>query len=437
MKFLRAGIVYAAANVASAAVPFLLLPLLTRVLTPEQYGQVVGFSMLTTLCMTLSGLNAHAALGVLWFKKPREEMPAYTGTAVALAVLSTGLVALLAAAVLAAWPQLAAGISPTWGALAALTAGAGVLLQCRLVLWQSQHRPLANAVVQVGASTLNVLLSLLAVLALGMGSEGRNGGIALAACLMGLLAVGLLRRDGDLRWAPRGIQFRELFAFGLPLILHSLAGVLLSTADRWTVSAHLGAHALGIYGAGAQLGMVMSILADAFVKAYGPWLYARLASRKEGDALGAVGAIYVAMPCFFILAAGVGLVLHWASMALLGARYQDAAAVLPWFMLGGAFSGVYLCTSVLFFYSARTGLLSLTTSSAALCGACCTWLLVHRFGIDGAAMGFALTQGLLALFTTTVAMRSFDLPWGNPGRALRSWHSQIFRAGHASPSPLS
>jgi O-antigen/teichoic acid export membrane protein len=184
-----------------------------------------------------------------------------------------------------------------------------------------------------------------------------------------------------------------------------------------------------MYGAAAQLGMVMGILADAFVKAYGPWVYAKLASKGAADRHAAVGAVYVAMPAFFVLAALVGVALQWASTLLLGAGYQEAVTVLPWFMLGGAFSGVYLCTSVLFFFSGRTGLLSLTTSSAAVCGALCTWLLVTRLGVDGAAMGYAATQGLLALFTTLVAMKSFDLPWGQPVQALRVLRQR------ASPTP--
>lgn len=434
MKFLRAGVIYAVANVTSAAVPFLMLPLLTRVLSPDQYGHVVGFSLLVTLCMTLAGLNAHAALGVVWFKKPREEMPVFIATALALAIASTVVVAGLVAAVLALWPGLATGITPLWGGLAALTAGASVMLQCRLVLWQSQQQPVHNALLQISSSAINVGLSLLAVLALGLGSAGRNGGIAAAALLMAMVALVLFVRAREVRWAPERSHLRELVTFGLPLILHTLAGVLLGTADRWTVSVQLGSHALGVYGAGAQLGMVMGILADAFVKAYGPWLYAKLASEDAADRHAAVGAVYVAMPAFFVLAALLGAALQWASTLLLGAKYHEAATVLPWFMLGGAFSGVYLCTSVLFFFSARTGLLSLTTSSAAGCGALCTWLLVSRLGVDGAAMGYATTQGLLALFTTVVAMKSFDLPWGQPVEALRVWRQRAFPAPLSRPS---
>ena len=79
-----------------------MLPLLTRVLGPVEYGHVVSFTLLVTLCLTVAGLNAHAALGVVWFQRPHAEIPAFTGTALAIVIVSTLLVAPLVAG--AIWP---------------------------------------------------------------------------------------------------------------------------------------------------------------------------------------------------------------------------------------------------------------------------------------------------------------------------------------------
>jgi hypothetical protein len=45
-------------------------------------------------------------------------------------------------------------------------------------------------------------------------------------------------------------------------------------------------------------------------------------------------------------------------------------------------------------------------------------LLVNGFGVQGAAIGFAVMQGLLALFVTVTAFRSFDLPWFEVPKAI-------------------
>ncbi|MEO2216588.1 oligosaccharide flippase family protein [Chromobacterium vaccinii] len=435
MSFLRAGAIYAVANVASAAVPFMLLPFLTRLLTPAQYGQVVSFSLLVTLCMTVAGLNAHAAIGVMWFRRSPEQVPSITATALAIAVVSTIAVAILLMAGVYSFPSMMPSITPGWAAAAALTAGSNVILQCRLVLLQGKNLPMSNAVLQISASILNVTLSMLAVIVLNLGSAGRNGGIVLAAMIMACAATILFMRSRELEWSPTREQVKTFISFGSPLILHSFAGVLISTADRWTIGLKLGAYELGVYGAGAQLGMVMAILADAFVKAYGPWLYARLKADTDTDKLRAIGAIYVAAPALVCVASGIGVVLYLISGILLGAKYQAAATVLPWFMLGGALNGVYMCTSVLFFFSGRTGVLASISMSSALCGTVGTWMLVANIGINGAAMGYAFTQGLLALFTTLVAINIFDLPWGRPRHAIAVWMRTIRRPPQPAVAP--
>lgn len=426
MKIFRAGAIYAMGNIASAAIPFALLPLLTRILTPAEYGQVVAFSLVTTFCTPFAGLAVPAAVSVAWFNRPRQELPAFVGAALAVTAVSTVATATGAAMLLLLWPALAPEFRGLYSALAALTAGANVVMQCRLSLWQSQQRPLSYAVLQFTASALNVGLSLLGVLVLKLGSDGRNGGIVLSACVMALLALGLLVSSRQVAWSLRRDDIKRLVGFGLPLVPHMLGGVLIMTIDRWFVSIQLGGEALGIYGAGAQLGMVMAILSDAFGKAYSPWLYARLASTEVDDKYCVVGSIYVAVPIFLCAAIIVGGALFLTSSALLGSQYHAAAALLPWFMLGGAFTGIYYCSTNLFFYSNKNALLALTTCCAALIGAPLVWALTTMFGIQGAAMGYAAIQGVLALSINVVASRKFDLPWGNAREAVSIWRSKVF-----------
>jgi O-antigen/teichoic acid export membrane protein len=434
MKVIRAGLIYMGGNIAASAVPFALLPLLTRVLTPAEFGLVVAFSLAIMICMPLAGLSVSGAVAIAWFNRPRAEHPAFTGAALVVAWSSMALTAIAFAVLLTMIPALAWIVDPLWGALAAVTAGMSCVLHCRLSLWQSQQRQFSYVMLQVAASVLNVALSLLFVLALRWGADGRNLGIALSALLVGLLAFGLLIRSGEATLRIRRGDIDALLRYGVPLIPHVFGGVFVGTADRFIVSAQLGQDSLGIYGAGAQLGMVMVILADAVAKTFGPWLYARLASENPKDKYVVVGAIYMMAPTFLCAAAGVGLMLFVASTFLLGAQYHSATVVLPWFMLGGAFTGIYQCTTNLFFYSGRTSLLSLITTCSAAAGVLVIWILTSAFGIEGAAMGYAATQGLMALFVNVGASRSFDLPWHEPRQALATWWRNAAMRPEPSPS---
>src|SRR5687768_16928039 len=123
-SLLRSATIYAAANILSAGVPFILLPVLTRKLTPSQYGEVVSFYMLVAVCSSLAGLGLHAAVGVRWLDPAKGDPAKYTASAVLLALLTTAFAAAVAA-VLA--PQLGLELAPALCALAAVVAGTTVL----------------------------------------------------------------------------------------------------------------------------------------------------------------------------------------------------------------------------------------------------------------------------------------------------------------------
>jgi O-antigen/teichoic acid export membrane protein len=152
-------------------------------------------------------------------------------------------------------------------------------------------------------------------------------------------------------------------------------------------------------------------------------MYARLRRKTPEDRLVVVGAIYAAMPIITIFGVLVGIALLTTTSLLLDSRYQSAIKVIPWFTAGGVASGVYMCTAGLFFFRGRTARLASVTLTSALFGTPLTWLLVSHLGVNGAAIGFAVTQTILALFVTVTAIYTFDdLPWRDPGEALSAWY---------------
>jgi O-antigen/teichoic acid export membrane protein len=116
---------------------------------------------------------------------------------------------------------------------------------------------------------------------------------------------------------------------------------------------------------------------------------------------------------------GAGLIL--VGPLILGAEFRDALRLIPWFMLGGAFSGMYLAVSGLYFFHSRTAMLSLVSFPSALLGVVATMALVGTYGMPGAAMGYAITQGVLAAAAWVVARNAFALPWSQPAAALAAW----------------
>ena len=412
---LRSGAIYGVANVIAAGVPFLLLPILTRVLTPSQYGEVVSFYMLVAVSGSVAGLSLQAAVGVRWLDLSRGDPRRYTASAILLVFLSTGVAALLASALA---PLAGIELSAPICALAAVVAGSNVLQGIRFAVWQSCERPLPAATLQVSSAVLNIALSLLAVLVLQMGGTGRIVGATVASVIVAVAGAWLLIRERSATH-PSVIDLRALLRFGLPLTPHTLAGALLANADRFAVSTQLGSGALGIYGTAAQLGMVINVMADAAVKAYSPSMYRLLSRNTPRSRLRVVAITYLSIPVWLLIAGVLWVAYFLLGTWLLGDRYLDAIELSGWFLFGGALTGVYLNIAGLFFFTGKTEWVSVATVSASVFALLLAPHAVSSSGLNGGGMTYLCAQFAMLTAAWVLSRQIRPMPWGRPVLALR------------------
>lgn len=412
---LRSGAIYGAANVLSAAVPFLLLPVLTRALTPQQYGEVISFYLLVSVCGALAGLGLHSAVGVRWLDRVAGDPGSYTGSAIVLVLVSTFITAVLAASVA---PRIGIELSRGMCALAAVVAGANVVQGMRFAVWQSHERPFPAAMLQITLAALNVGLSLTAVFVLHLGGRGRILGAAAASAIMAIVSMASLVYD-RMATAPSWRDLRALLRFGLPLTPHTLAATLLGNADRFAVASHLGSASLGVYGTATQLGSVIGVLADACTKAYSPTVYRWLSRRSSRSRLRVVAVAYLSIPVWLVLAAVMWLGFITVAPLLLGSAYRSASVLAVWFLLGGAVNAVYLNIAGLFFFTGKTEWISLASVGASLLAMLVASPAVGRFGVVGGGVTYLLSQTVLLLASFALAGRIAPMPWARPRLAMR------------------
>ncbi len=415
MPALRSGLVYAMANLGSAGIPFLLIPVLTRALSPAQYGEVVSYYMLIAVTACIAGLSVQSSVGVRWMNPAKGDPRSYTSAALVL-TFATSMLAMFLAAIGA--PLFGIQLSALACAMAALTAGTTVIQGTRFVTWQVQHRALPAAALQVGSAALNLGLSLLAVFVFAWGGMGRIAGVTVAGAVVAIFSVASLARERALK-APHRSDYRTLARFGIPLVPHVLAGALLANADRFAVASQLGSAALGIYGTATQLGQVIAVTADAALKTYTPTLYRMLSNGSIRSKLRVVAIAYLSIPAWITIALLLWSLLLLAGGVVLGPRYQQAGQLAIWFLLGGAVNAIYMNVAGLFFFTAKTEWLSLSTVTTALLSFVLASHAVRAFGINGGGATYLGAQLTLLAMAFCLSLFTFPMPWRHPRLAMR------------------
>lgn len=411
-KGLASGaMVYLASNVLSASVPFLLLPILTRHLEPSEYGQVAMFQVLVSALAAFVGLNTvGAANRKCYDENARNEMAGYIGACfqiLAISFLCVSAFLLL----FQDWLADALGLSPSWILLAAVSSGASFVVRMRLGQWQVRKQALKYGALQISLSLFNAVLSLVLVVVLSHGPEGRMAGQTLAPVVLGSLAFLLLIKDGLVHFSLRLDQIKDALSFGVPLIPHIGGAFLLSTVDRFVINKHLGLDSAGIYMVAVQLTMAMSICFDAFNKAYVPWLFERLKADDSATKRRIVKWTYAYFVIVLMIAGLVFLIGPFAITLIAGEKYAAAGSIIGILALGQSFRGMYLMVTNYNFYSRKTGAVSLVTISCGFFNLLLLLLFVPFFGLVAAALASCVSMFIMFIVSWWVANISHPMPW--------------------------
>lgn len=402
--------VYAIANMLSALLPFVLLPVFTRFMDPADYGVMSMYQVLVAIFVPFVALSLHGAVGRRHVERASSNFPLYVTVCLKLALVSWVLTTLIAFA-LSGWIEGLTSYPRTWLWAPLLVAGSQGVLQIVLSIWQMENRPFSYAFLQCTMLVAQFGLSFYLVFAKGMSWRGGVIGQVSVAILFSFVALYFLWRE---KWITRGFDVsmaRHALRFGLPLIPHVLGAWILTMVDRVFVVRYVGLSEAGIYSVGVQMGLAMSLLSTSFNQGWVPWLYARLKENVYDQKLQIVRFTYFYSGVMIFIAVIFSFASSTMIPLLVGEKYSEAARFVPWIALGYAFNGMYKMVTNYIFYVEKTHLLAWLTLVSGLINVACSYFLILNFGAIGGAYSVAISFLFSFLATWLLANRVYPMPW--------------------------
>lgn len=401
--------IYIITGIINSAIPFLLLPILTRVLSPSEYGKVVMFSSVLVVLSALAGLSVHGAVSIKYFDK-HVDHPRYLGTSLLVLIASIVFIftiIIISGDVLSRY----IGIQIEWIIVAVLASSAQFVVQLRLLMWQMSDNAIKYGIFLVSQTAMNLSVSLAFVLYLGYGWAGRCIGIVFSMFLFGIIALLSLHASGLVKWNLNVAYARSMLKFGIPLIPHSVGGLLMSLSDRFAITGLLGIEEAGVYAAAMQIGMVVLVISDACNKSFAPWLFKKLSNDDEGDKLRIVKYTYILFVAIPAVAFLFGWIAPWLLHFVVGSRYQNSSEVVSYIALGGGFGAMYYLVVNYVFYAEKTGLMACVALFSGVVNAILAVIFVKIHGAVGAAQAYMTSQAICFFLTWFAAARVYYMPW--------------------------
>ncbi|EHQ8142856.1 oligosaccharide flippase family protein [Escherichia albertii] len=411
--------IYLISNIFNALIPFMLLPVLTRNLTPYEYGQIAMFQILVSGLSSLTGLNTVGAANRRYYDvNSKNELAAYNTNCFYILILSCTILLLLSLLLSDLLSSLLT-IPKNWIYLSVAVSGATFIIQFRLGQWQIRERAFWFGVLQISQGVVVSVLTIIFLIYMYQGVSSRVNSLFIVSIVYALISLYSLHKSKLIIFT--GINFsniRDALYFGVPLIPHVLGIFCLSALDRVLINGVLGVSEAGIYMLAAQLSLGMTVFFDALNKALVPWLFNVLSLNDVNKINSLIRFTYL----FFIVVAFLGGLSFWVGPFVVelvaGKAYLKAKDIIGWLCLGQAFNGMYLMVTNYLFYAKCTGKLSIVTISSGGTNIVLLLILMKFSGITGVAIAFSISMFIRFLATWWLATKVCGFSWRMPIRRI-------------------
>lgn len=394
----KSGGAYGLANAGIAGAQFVATLVFAGALPPDGFGYVSIFAVLSVVLSMVTGMGLSAAAQQAFFKLTTLEFQRLVSAIVAavlLLALALAILVLLLPEALLVYLYL----PRLWVLLALGSATAQVFVQLALTVLQTLEH-IGNYLVLVALQGVTVLVAASTFFALGSArwQDALMAQIA-APLLTGAWALFVLARSGCLLHRFDNDLLRQALAYGLPLIPHQVAGWTMSMVDRFIIVSSLGVAQAGVYSLAFQIGQATNIVSNSFNQALVPVLFRQLADkdRSPGKLLRLNASYGAALVLFSVVFVTVFVLV---APHLLSADYSPVLTYAPWLIFAFSLLAISRIASNFLLFHRRTGLLALSTVSAAVVSLATNLWLVPAQGVIGACWTSAATFLLLLLMTT-------------------------------------
>lgn len=375
----KASLWFAVANILRKGIQFLVVPLYTRLMTTEQYGEYsVFFSWqdIIRVFATLMLFNYVFNNGMIKYANDKNNFIA------SLVGISTSLT-IGCMLLYFAFSHLLNEIIGIPKYLMALMF-VEFLFMSSFEYWCSEHKFCFEYKSVVIASVIMSALTPIVAIILMFYSQERGQAAIIARLLVTICVyIGpfiIVNKRSHAYFNKEYWQF--VLKFSIPLIPHHLSFILLQQSDRVMINSICGASDAGIYSLAYSIAMVLLIFNDAILMSYNSWLYQKIkeGSLKEIRNVATWLVILVAvLNCLMMLIAPEG-------MKILGTKeyFQAVYAIAP-VAAGVFFMFLYNLFVGVEYYYEKTNLVTIATVTAVIFNIFSNIILIPRFGFVAAA----------------------------------------------------
>lgn len=395
-KLIKHSTIYGLGSILGKVVGFLMIPLYTHYLTPNDYGVLELIDITISVAGLFTGMGISAAIFRFYYH--------YSDTKDKNEVISTAFIFVTAMAALVV--AVAISLADSISTLIFDTSEYAYYLQLMFVSFlfstiasvpesyiMAKQKSALFTSVSIGTLVLNLALNIYVVAFLKMG-------------VLGIVYVSAIMRSVNAAFwlfltIPRvGISFsfyklKELLRYGIPLVPANVGMFVMTFADRFFLSHFVSLSAVGIYSLGYKFGFMISILLiQPFNRIWQAQMF-EIAKKQDAKKIFAKMLTYFSYVVLFAVL-GLSVFIKDAIRFIADSSFFMAYKIVPIVALACFFGGTYFFFQIGLLLKKKTKYIGYSVAIASCVNLILNYFLIVYIGTIGAALSALLTNIVMA-----------------------------------------
>ncbi len=412
MNLLRHLSIYTFVGFLGGLIGLIVMPILTHYLSPADYGILALFNTYVLMIIPIIGFVASGLISVEFFNKSLSKKKFRSlFSSISFIPIIPFIAILILGVLFRNQLEELIDIPAKYIFFIPLLAFFTVYSEQFFGFLVTTKKALLYGVGNVSKTILEVILTLIFVVGMGMGWQGRINSWLIIAVLFFLVAGYYFFSQKLLTLNIRKEYIKSGLIFGSPLVLHTFGKLIVNQSDRIFIAKMISLDAVGIYNTGYMVGSILLIVSGAFINVYTPFLYERLADITDIKKIEIVRISYVflfalSLALFFVTFFAPFLYKHFVDP-----KYSSGTIYVFWIGLSYLFWGGYLMFAGFLFYNKNTKTLAGLAIVNVILNLGFNYLLINKYGTIGAAYATALSFLIILVLVIIISNRKYAMPW--------------------------
>lgn len=388
---------------------FLLLPIVTKYLVPDDYGiinLIYSFSQVATYLISFSLYSS--ILRYYGDYENKDNLKRFIGTIQVFLAIS-GVIFLTGSFTFgeALSTYLFNGIDyyPTVF-IGLISLFFTVQLTFHHVILQSRQSGKKLAIINIITFIILVSSKLIFIVVYNMGALGVLLSQVITYGLYSVYMIYDLRKCDLIAFSFDLIILKKSLAYSIPIIPHNISTMIAGYASRLFITNHHALGSVGLYSIAFQLTALIDVIQTSVNRAFQPWFFNKMRDKKinKEEILKLTDLLLIT---YTVLILVLGLASKEIVIVMTSQAYHDSWRIMPILLFGFALKSIYyFYVNIIMFYKKLTNQLFIATLAGSASDIILAFYLIKMFDRTGAALSFVLAKVIVITLIITIAKKS-------------------------------